>query len=49
MPTKKQTELRGLDPLYGYGSDVVGIGGSLTNENLLWAYRHGVFPWPMPG
>ena len=49
MPTNKQTELRVLDPLYGYESDVVGVGGPLTVDNLLWAYRHGVFPWPTPG
>ena len=49
MPTDQQTSLRVLDPLYGYESDVVGVGGPLTVENLLWAYRHGVFPWPTPG
>lgn len=29
--------------------DVVYVGGELTNENLLLAYRNGIFPWPYQG
>ena len=30
-------------------ADIVGIGGPLTPEALLDAYRQGIFPWPMAG
>ena len=30
-------------------SGLVGIGGSLSVEWLLDAYRHGIFPWPITG
>ena len=29
-------------------NDIVAIGGKLTEEALLEAYRAGVFPWPDP-
>ena len=29
--------------------DVVYVGGALTTENLLTAYRNGIFPWPYQG
>jgi leucyl/phenylalanyl-tRNA---protein transferase len=29
--------------------DVVYVGGELTTENLLNAYRNGIFPWPYEG
>jgi leucyl/phenylalanyl-tRNA--protein transferase len=29
--------------------DVVAVGGDLEPETLVAAYRHGVFPWPVPG
>jgi leucyl/phenylalanyl-tRNA--protein transferase len=28
---------------------LVGLGGSLDAEWLLYAYRHGIFPWPVEG
>ncbi len=30
-------------------ADVVGVGGPLTPETLLDAYRQGIFPWPITG
>lgn len=29
--------------------DIVAMGGDLEPETLLYAYRHGVFPWPSEG
>lgn len=29
--------------------DIVAVGGNLRPENLLRAYRRGIFPWPMEG
>ena len=28
---------------------VIGIGGTLTVDNLVQAYDHGIFPWPHDG
>jgi len=28
---------------------VVGIGDDLSPETLVWAYTHGIFPWPIEG
>ncbi len=36
------------DPREAY-ADIVVIGGALTAENLLRAYRRGIFPWPIEG
>ncbi|MEO7717301.1 MAG: leucyl/phenylalanyl-tRNA--protein transferase [Capsulimonas sp.] len=30
-------------------AEVIGVGGAPTVASLLWAYRHGVFPWPAEG
>ena len=38
-----------IDPRRAGDRDIVGIGGDLTTENLLAAYRHGIFPWPVSG
>ena len=37
------------DPRDAPYGDIVVIGGSLRPENLLAAYRRGIFPWPMEG
>ena len=29
--------------------DIVAVGGTLSTENLLLAYRQGIFPWPTEG
>jgi leucyl/phenylalanyl-tRNA--protein transferase len=29
--------------------DIIHVGGALTTENLLNAYRNGIFPWPYQG
>ncbi len=36
-----------LDVRPAAGKDVAGFGDDLSTETLLWAYRHGIFPWPM--
>lgn len=28
---------------------MVGVGDDLSPDTLLWAYQHGIFPWPMDG
>ncbi|HEX5324159.1 MAG TPA: leucyl/phenylalanyl-tRNA--protein transferase [Capsulimonadaceae bacterium] len=41
-------QLRVIDPrAAAEDEDVVGIGDDLSPETLLWAYRQGIFPWPM--
>ncbi|MGO8670914.1 MAG: leucyl/phenylalanyl-tRNA--protein transferase [Capsulimonadaceae bacterium] len=41
--------LRLVDPRTAGETDIVGFGGRLTVERLIWAYGHGVFPWPHRG
>ncbi len=41
--------LRVIDPRQAGDQEVVGVGDDLSVEALAWAYRHGIFPWPMPG
>lgn len=36
------------DPAYSY-EGIVALGGSLSTDNLLHAYRRGIFPWPLEG
>jgi leucyl/phenylalanyl-tRNA--protein transferase len=36
------------DPAYSY-EGIVALGGSLSTDNLLHAYRRGIFPWPIEG
>lgn len=40
--------LRVIDPRLAGDQDVVGVGDDLRPATLIWAYRHGIFPWPMP-
>jgi leucyl/phenylalanyl-tRNA--protein transferase len=37
------------DPRQASPEGIVAVGGELTPEWLLDAYRHGIFPWPMEG
>jgi leucyl/phenylalanyl-tRNA--protein transferase len=37
------------DPRLASYEGIVALGGQLTTENLLEAYRRGIFPWPMDG
>ena len=41
--------LRIIDPRQAGDSDIVGVGEDLRPETLVWAYRNGIFPWPMTG
>lgn len=41
--------LRIIDPREVGDSDIVGVGEDLRPETLIWAYRNGIFPWPMRG
>lgn len=40
--------LRVIDPRQAGEKEVVGVGNDLSVEVLTWAYRHGIFPWPIP-
>lgn len=37
------------DPRYSSEEGIVVFGGALSTENLLRAYRRGIFPWPIEG
>lgn len=37
------------DPTYTSYEGIVALGGSLNTDNLLQAYRRGIFPWPLEG
>ncbi len=37
-----------IPPRLAAEADIVGVGGPLTPETLLYAYRQGIFPWPVP-
>ncbi len=41
--------LQVIPPRLAGDAEVVGVGDDLSPETLLWAYRHGIFPWPMDG
>ncbi len=41
--------LQMIDPRRAGDREVVGIGDDLSVETLVWAYQHGIFPWPMEG
>jgi leucyl/phenylalanyl-tRNA--protein transferase len=49
MPLTRVRTFRHVDPRSAGATDLVGIGGELTVERLVWAYRIGIFPWPTPG
>jgi leucyl/phenylalanyl-tRNA--protein transferase len=36
-------------PRFAGDAEVVGVGEDLTPETLIWAYGHGIFPWPTTG
>ncbi|HEX8747333.1 MAG TPA: leucyl/phenylalanyl-tRNA--protein transferase [Pyrinomonadaceae bacterium] len=37
------------DPSHASDGDFIAFGGSLNTDNLLRAYRRGIFPWPVDG
>src|SRR5207253_3272003 len=37
------------DPAYTSYEGIVALGGNLSTDNLLQAYRRGIFPWPLEG
>jgi leucyl/phenylalanyl-tRNA--protein transferase len=41
--------IRFPDPRDASDEGIVALGGQLSVENLLEAYRHGIFPWPIEG
>ena len=41
--------MRFPDPRYSTSEGIVAMGGSLHPENVLAAYRRGIFPWPIEG
>ncbi len=41
--------IRFPDPRYSTSEGIVAVGGSLQPENVLAAYRRGIFPWPIEG
>ena len=41
--------LQVIPPRLAGDAEVVGIGDDLSPNALLWAYRNGIFPWPMEG
>lgn len=41
--------LRVIPPRLAGNAEVVGVGEDLSPGTLLWAYRHGIFPWPIDG
>jgi len=41
--------MRFPDPRYSTSEGIVAVGGSLQPENVLAAYRRGIFPWPIEG
>jgi len=43
------TRLQVIPPQLAGNAEVVGIGDDLSPETLLWAYTHGIFPWPIDG
>ena len=41
--------IRFPDPRYATSEGIVALGGDLRPENVLEAYRRGIFPWPIDG
>ncbi|HEX8144452.1 MAG TPA: leucyl/phenylalanyl-tRNA--protein transferase [Pyrinomonadaceae bacterium] len=41
--------IRFPDPRHATPEGIVAVGGDLRPENVLEAYRRGIFPWPMEG
>jgi leucyl/phenylalanyl-tRNA--protein transferase len=46
---KKMPLINFPDPCYASVEGIVAVGGVLSAENLLRAYRLGIFPWPIAG
>lgn len=53
MPTHSFADappgLQVIPPRLAGDAEVVGVGDDLSPDTLLWAYRHGIFPWPIDG
>ncbi|BDI29207.1 leucyl/phenylalanyl-tRNA--protein transferase [Capsulimonas corticalis] len=49
MRTDQRPDFIIVDPRDAGEAEVIGMGGAPTVASLLWAYRHGVFPWPVEG
>ena len=43
------SRLQIISPRLAGNAEVVGVGDDLSPETLLWAYTHGIFPWPVDG
>ena len=43
------SHLQVIPPRLAGDAEVVGIGDDLSPETLVWAYTHGIFPWPIDG
>src|SRR5215210_3690977 len=41
--------MRFPDPRYSTPEGIVAVGGDLRPENVMAAYRRGIFPWPIEG
>jgi leucyl/phenylalanyl-tRNA---protein transferase len=41
--------IRFPDPKFSTAEGIVAVGGNLAPENVLAAYRQGIFPWPIDG
>lgn len=41
--------LQVIPPRRAGNAEVVGVGDDLSPDTLLWAYKRGIFPWPMDG
>ena len=41
--------IRFPDPRFSTSEGIVAVGGNLSPENVLAAYRQGIFPWPIEG
>ena len=41
--------LQAVSPRLAGSAEVVGVGDDLSPETLVWAYTHGIFPWPIEG
>ena len=41
--------LQVIAPRSAGDAEVVGVGDDLSPQTLIWAYEHGIFPWPMTG
>jgi leucyl/phenylalanyl-tRNA--protein transferase len=41
--------IRFPDPKFSTAEGIVAVGGDLAPENVLEAYRRGIFPWPIEG